>query len=346
MDRMLPNVEDLHEGTIIIQLSNTILTLFQEGRWSGLSSHEAMLHMRLYEENRDPLHLLCFVEAAWKDVYQPKYKELRRKMAEIVEEKALELCEIGKYAIGSKLLTLINCTTTLAEIARARGIENLSGDLNFLDAVDMYGNDSERNALLKNYPWHRNSDGKICKLADSIKAETMEFRKKTSKMRVGIEASCFQISAAMQISRQDYTAIFGILQSGASIAAYTDVLDVPSGFIEYHRRWPTKKPVWKEANRAKKYGQNGAILLCENDAISGKTIENVRRKVDTLNPTRVDILFTGYHEKSSKDLAIKNGADNTFHINDYDCTHVYSDMLEFRKKLQEKIAVCTNIEEL
>lgn len=147
-------------------------------------------------------------------------------------------------------------------------------------------------------------------------------------------------TAAIQLTDRRYDATIGILWSGASLANHMHCWGSENvGYIEWHRHWQ-RDPVWRLHDMRFDVRKHMNILLCENDAVSGRTLTKVLQKIDTLNPANVDVCFTGIYYEKSREKALQLGAfRSVFHIADLDQSKVYSDMLRYREKLLEKVSI-------
>jgi len=107
-------------------------------------------------------------------------------------------------------------------------------------------------------------------------------------------------NAAMEIKKREYDLAIGI-QTGCS--ALTNVLEMigqPTRYIRHSKKWNNRKPHWmaigKEKERVKKAKK---IIVCENDAVSGKTLQAVQPLIEKLQPETIDICFSGYSDEDS-----------------------------------------------
>ncbi|MEQ1849711.1 MAG: phosphoribosyltransferase [Candidatus Peribacteraceae bacterium] len=143
-------------------------------------------------------------------------------------------------------------------------------------------------------------------------------------------------NAAYTLVDENYDLTIGIVHGGAPLANYLHVLDQNVVYLEYHRRWEIN-PRWRVAGRQCDIRSGMKILLCEDDVATGKTLKEVARKLDKLNPSSVGICFTGYHLEKSKQRAQEAGVfDSVRTPNDFDQSHVYSSILNFHEALKSK----------
>ena len=99
------------------------------------------------------------------------------------------------------------------------------------------------------------------------------------------------INAAIELKKMNYDVVIGVLKSGIHVATIMDFLGQNTRFIEWHKHW-------KSGPRLKKIGSDISpitsaqkILICEQDAHTGATLNALIPFIEKLNPEKVDVSF-------------------------------------------------------
>lgn len=112
--------------------------------------------------------------------------------------------------------------------------------------------------------------------------------------RVG-EAST--VNAAVELHKRNYDLVVGVLNAGTIFALPLEALGSNVRYLEYHRSWKRKKPVWRKVGRHQEKPKKAKrILICENDSVTGKTLRAVLPKVEALEPELIDVCFDSEDE--------------------------------------------------
>ncbi len=141
------------------------------------------------------------------------------------------------------------------------------------------------------------------------------------------------INAAVELSKNNYDLVIGVLKSGSTLAVPFEVLGDNVRYVEWHRHW-TRKPIWRKVGETTdKPTEAKRVLICENDAASGKTLQALQPILDKLNPDEVDICFSGYFPDKSIDIAEGFPFRHIYTTENVNYDNVCKNLLHFRSRL-------------
>lgn len=155
-------------------------------------------------------------------------------------------------------------------------------------------------------------------------------------------------NAAMELESK-YDAVVGIPGSGTTLANYMHPLR-PTGYLEWHKaynldereeeemleRWKNG-PEWQDSTPPLVLKPGMRVLLTENDALSGITLETIRKKLSEYEPSAVDVCFTWMRAERSKAIGRALGFHNVFHITDVPQQRVFTTMMAYEKRLKQTL---------
>jgi hypothetical protein len=150
-------------------------------------------------------------------------------------------------------------------------------------------------------------------------------------------------TAALQVSQMDYDLVVGVHHKGMNLPNYLRPLGQNVASFDW-RRSGEYEARWRDPEQTQRMEPGMKVLVCEDDAVTGSTLQQVKNKLAELNPTSIDVCLTGVHyEKSQEAVQNVGGFDRIFHIAEFDQSQVYSDMLKYRFLLdaalnQKKVA--------
>jgi hypothetical protein len=180
--------------------------------------------------------------------------------------------------------------------------------------------------------------GRIDAVKDEIRTLYKEYTEKhglTTFPPIFLE----HVNAAVELQSQ-YDAVIGILRKGAPVPNLMHALGQKVGMIEFHQNW-LRGAMWRRIGGEKfTMDQGGKILICEDDAVRGRTLRSVLSRVDEFNPSKVDVCFTGVMYSMSRSAADNIGVfDKVFHCTEVSQDHVFTNHLKIRDVLKEKMSV-------
>lgn len=132
---------------------------------------------------------------------------------------------------------------------------------------------------------------------------------------------------------EQYDAIVGIANAGISVPLLSSSLSHPNcGIIEYHHRSKVTPLQWIVPLKKE---ETSRILICENDAVTGQTLQKViptvLRKCKT---EKADILFTADIQHSQKVAKNVPGVGEAFEASQFPRKNVFQRMCDIRDRLR------------
>lgn len=143
-----------------------------------------------------------------------------------------------------------------------------------------------------------------------------------------------------RLAEKDYDLVVGVVHAGVSPALLMEALGKNTRYLEYHRKIP-KPPSWQKFGRNVETpvsAQN--ILVCENDVVTGSTLQAIQPVLADLGPQKVD-LFT-WSAKTAKPPVIPVEGREQFYTRHHKIGQFYSlrenqDVQKIREKIQAQL---------
>ena len=141
--------------------------------------------------------------------------------------------------------------------------------------------------------------GRFYEPLETIRAAARKYcrDKKLNSQRMTPHLS--DVNGAVELN--DYDLVIGIAQGGIALPALMDFMGKPTAFLRSSRETQSTKWLTLAPTKASR------LLICEDDARTGGTLDRIMPALDALNPTDIHICFTGCGLGVSKDIATKSG---------------------------------------
>ncbi len=121
---------------------------------------------------------------------------------------------------------------------------------------------------------------------------------------------CFHlldVNAAVELMENDFDLVIGVAQGGINIPFCMEILGQNTLYLRPSRK-TNRVTQLQSISSPKPIAPGGSILICEDDAVSGKTLERILPIVQGFDPGYVEVCFSGY-EPSKSYSAVKEKAD-------------------------------------
>lgn len=140
--------------------------------------------------------------------------------------------------------------------------------------------------------------GKIREIRTEIQSKLERYAQKFNLPDSPI--SLVNINGAMEIPEQEHDLAVGIHRGCAEVTNLLDATNLPVRYIRYSQEDQETQPYWSPVGRnQQKISKAKRIIICEDDVVSGTTLQAVHPLIERLNPEVVDIYFCGYTPKKS-----------------------------------------------
>lgn len=102
------------------------------------------------------------------------------------------------------------------------------------------------------------------------------------------------LHAVQQLRKKDYDLVLGIVRGGVPLATLFEMHGDRTRYIEHHRSWKKRPPIWRKIGRdVARIREAKTVLVCENDAVTGNTLGRVHDWIrDQVGAEAIDICFT------------------------------------------------------
>jgi hypoxanthine phosphoribosyltransferase len=153
--------------------------------------------------------------------------------------------------------------------------------------------------------------------------------------------SAYQLNAAAELLKTDYDLVIGLQSGGVLFAALLEMLGMNVRYLSWHREWaPTgRSPEWEQIGSVQEKPTTAQkILLCEDDSVTGNTLDVVGKFLSNLGADRTDIFFKNHWIESNRE----NTEDSAFFANAIDAntfesSGFYDKLVDLRKRAERSV---------
>ena len=126
------------------------------------------------------------------------------------------------------------------------------------------------------------------------------------------------LNSAFDLKKEGYHLAIGIMKSGAPLAVLLEFIGQKTRYAEWHGNW-RRGPIWRKIGKETELVKKAQrILVCEELAENGTTLEALKPLLQNLQPSEVDVHFLFPYapgRPDSSDIAVKNSGfyNKSFH---------------------------------
>lgn len=240
------------------------------------------------------------------------------KETELIRERIRILVETGDFRNSSDV----------------QAIQTYGSQLEIHTALTKHKPKTEEDSFFENFINTRPTSNPLCDLYSRAYANLKSYAEKF-EIPFRHTPRAYDLSAAIELSRKKYDLIIGVLKAGSTLALPMEAIGENVRYMEWHKHWK-RKPVWRNVGRAtEKPKKAKKILLCENDAVSGNTIEALLPSLEKLGAEEVDICFTALYPEKSTQISESLPLNSIYNTSDLGYKNCYSNLVEFRRRFAE-----------
>jgi hypothetical protein len=182
--------------------------------------------------------------------------------------------------------------------------------------------------------------GKVADLRGEITGLYLDYCGRNSLRMREFNPTVADLNAVAELSEQEpYDLTIGVVRGGVNVPNLLHAHGWPLAYLEHHTHWQ-RSPIWRTiAGKHVEIRKGMRLLLCEDDASSGGTLQKVTAKLKAAGASQVDLCFTGASFEHSKECAeTAGGFERIFHSVQLPQTKVYTNMLRVREQLQTSLS--------
>ncbi|HLC71611.1 MAG TPA: hypothetical protein VJI32_06370 [Candidatus Nanoarchaeia archaeon] len=113
-----------------------------------------------------------------------------------------------------------------------------------------------------------------------------------------------EVNAAQEMLKRNYSLVVSVLWKGGTLPNILEALGQNTRHVEYHRDWKKQGPRWKKIGKDSSSPKRAErILVCEDDAVTGKTLGAVHAFLKRLSPEQLDVCLTSHSLRMRNQLA-------------------------------------------